>query len=1249
MIYDALIQYDASNTTYDGKTLNIDKTFTNDGIVKVLNNDKAFIEDAIVKVLDNSKTFTTDAIVKVLNSVQTFTNDGVLKTLNIDKTFTEDGVIKVFNNDKDFINDGVVKILDNESTFTEDGLVRETFDGIFTNDGIVRDTFIQIFTEDGIIEVFNTDKNFTNDGVIKVLDNLTIFTEDGLIRETFVKTFTNDAIVKILNIVKTFTNNGYVQEIGDSAIDTDGLIRETFDITIDEDGLVRETLDKNFIEDGLVRDTLIETFIEDGLIRDTFITTFTQDCLVRDTFELDLTEDGVIKTLDNNSSFTNGGLIQDTFDNFFTDDGLVSGLIEFTIDGIIFGTLDLDFTNDGRVKEIQSQIFGNDGIVKTFDNNSDFTEDGVVKVFDNNLTFTENALLKIVNIDETFTTDAIVKATSTINFFNNGIVFDANVITGSFHNKSFYYKILKSNGTYITTWSSEVVNDPTFKSVINGGLSELIIKLAREFNSIDEDDSNRDINFRNEIQLWIQDLEEPNGLLIYDGFISDYSPYLDGNDEYINVTCLGYVDDLSSSELIDSNHNTAITYPSSLHPQTDPGDIIKNILILSAGKITGTSTVFNTGTSVNYTFNNSTVKDAIDKAKDMSLADWYWFVGVDNKLHFQESNVTVDHTLFIERDILKIDTYKTIRDLKNEVRFIGGYTNPLDPTDTTQLYKVYQDSASIALYGKRSHTIVDTKVIVETTANAQANKFLEEHKDPFVRSTIEVIDSNGDQTRGYDIESLKPGDTVQIIDPRMPSDSQVYSFSQPFIIQTVTYEFDKATIELSVRPPWIALALQRQINALSQDQNSNIPTHPIGTGVDDLSTIVNTQVYGADNQPGQLVVLNGKLTVTDSGGTTTISGGKVTTSGVDFVVVGSNNIVATINASIEGITIAANKITISGSTTFTSGYDPSTKVAALAGTYSSATIGPKVQIFPDANTGIVINNGTNDVFVSKVGGVDVGDVIIGNYSTGQGIKYDSSANTTTFQGAIAAATVSSGSIVIDTNGNIRSGQTAYNTGTGFWFGSVSSIPKFSIGNSAGNRITWDGSTLNVVGYIATNGALVDVQNNASDLSTIRPGLGNITSGTFKVSTSIAIQKSTSVAVGYIGQDPGATGIWGFIAERGYGLMCRYSGNNYFRIFVDSGGSNDAIIDLPSPNMLKIQDNDGSAIARFYGSNAGFTNQGGLDMIGSLRLFTTNTPPTGASNGILFYHTTWNEVWAYLNGAWHAFADKDWVTANFVHK
>lgn len=61
-----------------------------------------------------------------------------------------------------------------------------------------------------------------------------------------------------------------------------------------------------------------------------------------------------------------------------------------------------------------------------------------------------------------------------------------------------------------------------------------------------------------------------------------------------------------------------------------------------------------------------------------------------------------------------------------------------------------------------------------------------------------------------------------------------------------------------------------------------------------------------------------------------------------------------------------------------------------------------------------------------------------------------------------------GNIVLGVANFLRSGQTAYDTGTGFFLGNDGGTPKVSIGNSAGNKLTWDGDELNIVGRISAS-------------------------------------------------------------------------------------------------------------------------------------------------------------------------------------
>lgn len=65
-------------------------------------------------------------------------------------------------------------------------------------------------------------------------------------------------------------------------------------------------------------------------------------------------------------------------------------------------------------------------------------------------------------------------------------------------------------------------------------------------------------------------------------------------------------------------------------------------------------------------------------------------------------------------------------------------------------------------------------------------------------------------------------------------------------------------------------------------------------------------------------------------------------------------------------------------------------------------------------------------------------------------------------------TLTAGTITLNSSGHIKSGQSAYNTGSGFWLGYDSGVAKFSIGDPTGRYLTWDGSTLTINGYVQSN-------------------------------------------------------------------------------------------------------------------------------------------------------------------------------------
>lgn len=89
------------------------------------------------------------------------------------------------------------------------------------------------------------------------------------------------------------------------------------------------------------------------------------------------------------------------------------------------------------------------------------------------------------------------------------------------------------------------------------------------------------------------------------------------------------------------------------------------------------------------------------------------------------------------------------------------------------------------------------------------------------------------------------------------------------------------------------------------------------------------------------------------------------------------------------------------------------------------------------------------------------------HNTTNVITLDTSGNA-----SIAGAMTIGASLSIGTSGNIKSGATAYNTGTGFFLEYNAGTPRFFIGAAAGHKLTWDGTSLAITGNLtATTGTI----------------------------------------------------------------------------------------------------------------------------------------------------------------------------------
>ena len=194
----------------------------------------------------------------------------------------------------------------------------------------------------------------------------------------------------------------------------------------------------------------------------------------------------------------------------------------------------------------------------------------------------------------------------------------------------------------------------------------------------------------------------------------------------------------------------------------DPSQILKECItnyVQQNGSVNYSgSTIDMTGTAVSYTFNVNTTLEAINKCVELAPKNWYWYLDYGtNLVNFHQKNEDPDHTFTLDKDIIDAKFEKRIEDIVNTVYFTGG-----DTGGGTNLFKKYVVEESVNKYGIKAMKYSDQRVTLTNTADTIANAILEQKSYPELRVVLEILDSNNNQNMGYDIESIKVGDTVAV-------------------------------------------------------------------------------------------------------------------------------------------------------------------------------------------------------------------------------------------------------------------------------------------------------------------------------------------------------------------------------------------------------------------------------------------------------------------------------------------------------
>ena len=396
--------------------------------------------------------------------------------------------------------------------------------------------------------------------------------------------------------------------------------------------------------------------------------------------------------------------------------------------------------------------------------------------------------------------------------------------------KHFYYKVY-SAGVYVTTWTKEVISEPRFRYSINGGPGELTIELARAFDNFGED---VDVKLNNKVEVWVVDKDNVDGLLLYVGYISGYRPVINEARESVIITVLGYVAELQRMILRDSSGNTTLAYNS-----YDPSQILTDVLdkyrAIGGNLNYSAASVALTNTVVSYTFNTNTIKECLDKIIELCPVGWFYRIDPNGLVYLQPKNILADHNFTLGLEVEKLETFRRVEDVVNRVLFVGG-GNPA-------LFRLYENNGSQLSYGLYEKKIVDQRVTLAATASTISNREINSKKDPEIRSTFTILDNNGPAGRGYDIESIKVGQTLQVKNLKGDVQSstlwdiaiwdtdvwdQTLATSAADILQILSLEYspESIIIEASSRLPQIAKRIEDVNRNLEQSEMVNNPSAP---------------------------------------------------------------------------------------------------------------------------------------------------------------------------------------------------------------------------------------------------------------------------------------------------------------------------------------------------------------------------------------------------------------------------------------
>ena len=382
--------------------------------------------------------------------------------------------------------------------------------------------------------------------------------------------------------------------------------------------------------------------------------------------------------------------------------------------------------------------------------------------------------------------------------------------------KDVLWKVYTSAGVFKRAWRN-VSTLPSYSWPINGGPSSMAVTLPREWGNLGEpgeSGSVEDIRLGNRVEVRVHDRETPpDGLQVYNGRIEAYVA-ADPPSRGLSLTLVPRTSLFADNSFEDEVILTAY----------DPSAMMEYLVDNYLPGVTWASANVSVGATFTQSFRRQSLGAAAETVRRLGGGKWFYRLNPDDSLVFAEWDLhSAQHTLD-GNNFAAVEYRRSMLGVKNMVRLYGAQRFADNGTLLDRVYgEAFNDQYSAD--DPRILRVAMARVNDYTAAARIARALLEDAQQETIETEIEIPDNTVDGVKGYDLESLKPGQTLQILNPRQIYEQPEYDAAAyydnnsyygstyaglvqlPLVIANVEYAFLSARVRLTNRPSPVLEAL----------------------------------------------------------------------------------------------------------------------------------------------------------------------------------------------------------------------------------------------------------------------------------------------------------------------------------------------------------------------------------------------------------------------------------------------------------